>query len=92
MIMVTFDVYRATCISDIPSSRILRGVCMGLEGMSEIHASRSRRFNCLLPAFIRCRLLISQDGGYFCGDVSFFVIVFDINGENISCAKKFLEA
>ena len=67
-------------------------VCMGLEGMCEIHASRSRRFNCLLPAFIRCRLLISQDGDYFCGDVSFFVIVFDINGENISCAKKFLEA
>ena len=61
--------------------------------MSEIHASRSRRFNCLLPAFIRCRFLIRQECGYFCGDVFFFVIVFvfDINGENISCAKKFLE-
>ena len=67
---------------------------MGLEGMSEIHANRSRRFNCLLPAFITCRILIRQDCGYFCGDASFFVIVFvfDINGENISCAKKFLAA
>ena len=65
--------------------------------MSEIHASRSRRFNCLLPAFIRCRFLIRQDCGYFCGDVFFFVVVvivfvFDINGENISCAEKFLES
>ena len=45
---------------------------MGLEGMSEIHASRSRRFNCFLPAFIRYRLLIRQDCGYFCGDVFTF--------------------
>ena len=68
---------------------------MGLEGMSEMQAIRSRRFNCLLPAFIRCRLLIRQDCGYFCGDVFFcfvIVFVFEINGENISFAKKFLEA
>ena len=56
--------------------------------MSEIQASRSLRFTCLLPAFIRCRLLIRQDCGYFCYDVVLFVFAFEINGENISYAKQ----
>ena len=60
--------------------------------MSEIQASSSRRFNWLLRAFIRCRLLIRQDCGYFCYDVVLFVFAFEINGENISYAKQFLEA
>ena len=58
------------------SLRVVTERSMGLEGMSKIHASRSRRFNCLLPAFISCRLLIRKDGGYFCGDVFFVLLLF----------------
>lgn len=96
MIVVTFDVDRATCISDIPSSRILRGVSDSrgcLKCRLEDHDVSTAYCQHLLPS--RCRLLIREDCGYFCGDVLFcfvFVFVFEINGENISCAKKFLEA